>query len=161
MRAYLDIETTYDGEISIVGIHRPRRPLVQLTGSDVTDVNLADALEGVKVLVTFNGSRFDLPIIRKEAGIDLADMADHRDLLTECRRRGIKGGLKKIEILFGIPRVSHMVDGAMAPYLWQRYVEMGDADALEELLAYNREDVVNLEILDDILEGMDFQEGKG
>jgi uncharacterized protein YprB with RNaseH-like and TPR domain len=155
MRAYLDIETTYDGDISVVGIHRPGKPLVQLTGGEITDVRLARAMEGVEVLVTFNGSRFDLPIIRRIAGIDLNDLAKHRDLLNECRKRGIRGGLKRIEVLFGIPRVSAMVDGAMAPYLWQRFVEMGDTDALEELLAYNREDVVNLEVLEMTLDGLE------
>ncbi len=155
MRAYLDIETTYDGDISGVGIHRPGKPLVQLTGGEITDVRLARAMEGVEVLVTFNGSRFDLPIIRRVAGIDLNDLAKHRDLLNECRKRGIRGGLKRIEVLFGIPRVSAMVDGAMAPYLWQRFVEMGDTDALEELLAYNREDVVNLEVLEMTLDGLE------
>ncbi len=155
MRAYLDIETTYDGDISVVGIHRPGKPLVQLTGGEITDVRLARAMEGVEVLVTFNGSRFDLPIIRRVAGIDLNDLAKHRDLLNECRKRGIRGGLKRIEVLFGIPRVSAMVDGAMAPYLWQRFVEMGDTDALEELLAYNREDVVNLEVLEMTLDGLE------
>jgi uncharacterized protein YprB with RNaseH-like and TPR domain len=43
----------------------------------------------------------------------------------------------------------------MAPYLWQRYLEMGDEEALDELLAYNREDVVNLEILESVLDGLD------
>ena len=154
MRAYLDIETTYDMEISVVGIYIPGRPVFHLMGGDVTDVNLERALEGVDTIVTFNGSRFDLPIIKKFAGIDLGDLAEHKDLLTECRKRGIKGGLKRIEVLFGIPRVSEVVDGVMAPYLWQRYVEMGDEEALDELLAYNREDVVNLEILESILDGL-------
>ncbi|UCF29902.1 MAG: ribonuclease H-like domain-containing protein [bacterium] len=155
MRAYLDIETTYEGDISVVGIHRPGRPLIQLVGGEITDVNLEKVMEGIDVLVTFNGSRFDLPVIRKTAGIDLTDLARHRDLLTVCRRRGIKGGLKRIEVLFGIPRLSEMIDGAMAPYLWQRYQEMGDEEALEELLAYNREDVVNLEILEMALDALE------
>lgn len=155
MRAYLDIETTYDMEISVVGIHIPGRPVLHLTGGDVTDVNLERALEGVDTIVTFNGTRFDLPVIKKVAGIDLRDLAQHRDLLLECRKRGIRGGLKRIEVLFGIPRVAEMVDGSIAPYLWQRFVEMGDEEALEELLAYNREDVVNLEILESVLDGLD------
>ena len=155
MKAYLDIETTYDMEISVIGIHIPGKPVFHLMGGDVTDVNLANALEGVDTIVTFYGTRFDLPIIRKTIGIDLTDMVEHRDLLTECRKRGIKGGLKRIEVLFGIPRVAEMVDGAMAPYLWQRYLEMGDETALDELLAYNREDVVNLEILENVLDGLD------
>ena len=155
MRAYLDIETTYDGGISVVGIHIPGRPLNQLIGGQVTDVGLARALEPVGTVVTFNGSRFDLPVIRRVTGIDLLDLVRHRDLLTDCRRRGIRGGLKRVEVLFGITRTAEMVDGAMAPYLWQRYEEMGDEEALRTLLDYNREDVVNLEILESVLDGLD------
>ncbi len=154
-RAYLDIETTYDSGISVIGIHIPQKPLVQLLEWDVTDIGIEAALAGVDMVVTFNGTRFDLPFIKKVTGLDIRDFARHKDLLFECRRRGIKGGLKRVEVLLGIPRPSEMDDSAMAPYLWQRYVEMGDEDALKKLLAYNRDDVVNLQILEEILEGLD------
>ena len=39
----------------------------------------------------------------------------------------------------------------MAMALWRRYETLGDRDALTLLLAYNREDVENLEILRDRL----------
>jgi uncharacterized protein len=155
MRAYLDIETTFEGGISLVGIHIPGREMVQLTGSQVTDVNVAKALEGVEAVVTFNGASFDLPVIRKTIGLDILEISGHRDLLRVCRSRGIRGGLKRVEVLFGISRSSGIVDGMEAPRLWHRWESCGDREALETLLAYNREDCVNLEILENILDGLE------
>ena len=65
-------------------------------------------------------------------------------------RLGFKGGLKKIEPRFGIhrPKEVNGMDGYMAVLLWQRY-QRGDQGALDLLLTYNREDVVNLEVLMD------------
>ena len=46
------------------------------------------------------------------------------------------------------------MDGYMAVLLWQRY-QRGDKGALDLLLSYNREDVVNLEVLMDGAFGME------
>jgi len=155
MKAYLDIETTFDNTISLVGIHIPGRDMVQLAGNQVTDVSIAMALEGVSTVVTFNGASFDLPYIRRITGLDVKDLAEHRDLLHVCRKRGFRGGLKRVEVLLGISRDSGITDGRMAPRLWQRWENDGDERALEKLLEYNKEDCVNLEILETILDGMD------
>lgn len=154
MRAYLDIETTFDGQISVVGIHIPGREMVQITGAHVTDIHIAQALEGVSTIVTFNGAGFDLPFIIRTTGLDVRDLAGHRDLLHVCRKMGLKGGLKKVEALLGIGRGSGIVDGRLAPRLWQQWENYGDEEALRLLLQYNREDCVNLEVLEDILDGM-------
>ena len=155
MRAYLDIETTFDNTISVVGIHIPGKDMVQLTGTQVTDVEIAMALKGVSAVVTFNGASFDLPFIRRITGLEVRDLAEHRDLLHVCRKRGLKGGLKRVEVLLGIGRDSGITDGRMAPRLWQRWETDGDEKALRVLLEYNKEDCVNLEILESILDGMD------
>lgn len=155
MKAYLDIETAFDGRVSVIGIHIPGRGMVQLTADKITDLDLDQALKGVDTVVTFNGAAFDLPCIRKSLGYDVLDVARHRDLLQECRKRGIRGGLKRVEALFGIPRVAGVTDGRQAPGLWQMYEDYGDEDALSSLLAYNREDCLNLEILESILDGLD------
>lgn len=155
MKAYLDIETTFDNSISVVGIHIPGRKMVQLTGLQVTDILIARALEGVRTVVTFNGTSFDLPFINRVTGLDVRDLAAHRDLLHTCRKRGLKGGLKRVEVLLGIARTSDVVDGRLAPRLWQKYENYGDMEALRALLAYNREDCVNLEVLENILDGME------
>jgi uncharacterized protein YprB with RNaseH-like and TPR domain len=148
MRAYLDIETAFDGSISIIGIYRPDQGTIQLVGNGVRDEPLYQALEGIQTVVTFNGSTFDLPIIRKRLYANLQRDFEHCDLLYVCRRRGLRGGLKHVETVLGIGRTTAGVSGWDAPRLWNRYEQNGDQAALDLLLAYNREDVVNLAVLD-------------
>lgn len=155
MKAYLDIETTFDQQISVVGIHIPGCEMIQITGGFISDLSIARSLEGVTTVITFNGASFDLPFIRRITGLDIKDLAEHRDLLRDCRKRGLRGGLKKVEVLLGISRDSGVTDGRLAPRLWQRWENDGDKAALDLLLEYNKEDCVNLETLEDILDGMD------
>src|SRR5947207_3465308 len=115
-------------------------------GRDRT-VSAGAALRPAMLLVTFNGSRFDLPFLRKafpRFGLDLI----HMDLLHPLRRLGFAGGLKSIEEEMGISRSDETTGlrGIDAIRLWHAY-ERGDDDALDLLLAYNMEDVVNLEPL--------------
>jgi uncharacterized protein YprB with RNaseH-like and TPR domain len=148
MRAYLDIETTFSGAISVIGIYRPDWGTIQLVGDGVRDLPLYEALEGVQTVVTFNGSTFDLPVIRRRLYADLKRDFEHCDLLYICRRKGLRGGLKKVEELLGIARATAGITGWDAPRLWQRYELAGDRAALQTLLEYNREDVVNLATLE-------------
>ena len=76
-----------------------------------------------------------------------ADFA-HDDLMVRCRRHGVRGGLKQIEQRFGITRRIVGLTGRDAPRLWHEYDTNGDEHALATLLEYNREDVVNLALLE-------------
>lgn len=149
MKAYLDIETSFEGPITIIGVYAEERGLVQLVGGDVTDVGLMRALRGVGTICTYNGSRFDLPVIQRRLGVDLGRAFGSEDLMHRCWRVGLKGGLKRIEEQLGIPRRSKGIDGAMAMRLWRAYDTLGDREALAALLEYNREDVMNLVLLDE------------
>lgn len=153
MRAYLDIETAFDQSITVIGIYRPDSGTTQLVGDGVNDINLYDVLNGVSTIVTFNGSSFDLPMIRKRLFADLRSEFEHRDLLYVCRKRGLRGGLKVVEQLLGISRETAGISGWDAPRLWHRYDVLGDRSALDTLLAYNYEDVVNLAVLEALLDG--------
>lgn len=152
MRAYLDIETTFSGSISVIGIYRLDWGTIQLAGGGVNDVNLYRALEGVGTIYTFNGACFDLPVIRKRLQIDLRNDFEHCDLLRVCRRVGLRGGLKVIEQSIGIARSTAGMSGWDAPRLWQRYEIYGDRAAFELLLRYNREDILSLPRLQAYLE---------
>ncbi len=153
MKAYLDIETSFEGSITVVGLYRPDRGLTQLVAPAVTRGNLEVALLGVDSLVTYNGSRFDLPIIGRQLGLPIShDFASH-DLMYHCWQRGLYGGLKRVEEKLGIPRASRGIDGWEAMRLWWRYHRFHDEVSLATLLLYNREDVLNLLLLEGHLFG--------
>ncbi|MFQ5848421.1 MAG: ribonuclease H-like domain-containing protein [Candidatus Methylomirabilales bacterium] len=153
MKAYLDIETSFLGEITVIGLCAGDRGLVQLVGGGVSELALWKALEGIEVVCTYNGSRFDLPVIRRHLGLDLRASFTCHDLMYDCWRRNLYGGLKRVEEQLEIPRRTRGVDGIEAMRLWHRYETAQDRDALMTLLEYNRDDVLNLEALDRVLHG--------
>jgi hypothetical protein len=144
--AFLDIETSWQRTITVIGVYRPLLGTTQLVAPRISRARLLETLNGVKVLYTYNGARFDLPIIETALGSDLTAIFRHRDLMHDCWRHGLKGGLKGVERLLGIHRDTEGLNGLDAMNLWQAY-QGGDTEALEILLRYNREDVENLEIL--------------
>jgi len=153
--AYLDIETTglspENCPITVIGIHRcegDSEKFIQLVGDQITPEALLHALSGVNTLYTFNGERFDLPYIRARLGVDLVEQGfTHCDLMHRCHRKGLRGGLKKIEVILGIERNLPGVNGYAAVRLWWQYVNDYDEEALQTLLEYNKEDTINLKTL--------------
>jgi uncharacterized protein YprB with RNaseH-like and TPR domain len=149
--AYLDIETTglcsfYD-EITVLGVclaNDSGNRLVQLVGGDVTRTNLLRTLRCVDTIYTYNGSRFDLPFINSRLMVNLRDHFHHRDLMHDCWRNNLYGGFKEVERKLGIPRRLRGIGGAEAVILWWRYQFHRDKKALDLLLEYNKEDVINL-----------------
>ncbi len=154
VEAYLDIETTglspWDSEITVVGIHlcnREDTQFVQIIGKDISSQGILEALNGVEVIYTYNGSRFDLPFIHSRLNLNLAEYFTHRDLMYDCWRCNLYGGFKAVERQLGIERKLTEVNGYEAVRLWWRYVDYFDIDALNILLEYNKEDVLNLRTL--------------
>ena len=154
IEAYLDIETTglspWDSEITVVGIYLCNRNdtrFIQLVGKDITSDRILEALNGINVLYTYNGSRFDLPFIYCRLGVNLACLFRHCDLMYDCWRNNLYGGFKAVERQLGIPRQLTEINGYEAVRLWWRYVNDYDEEALATLLAYNKEDVINLKTL--------------
>jgi len=151
VRGYLDIETSFEGEITIIGLYAEDRGLIQLIGPDVTELKLYQALEGLGTICTYNGSRFDLPVIRRRLGANLVEEFRSHDLMYDCWRLGLYGGLKRVEDQLGILRRLKGLDGYDAMRLWAAYERYGNQEALATLLEYNQEDVLNLVTLEDIL----------
>jgi uncharacterized protein len=154
MKAYLDIETSFGGEITIVGVFCPPDRIIQLVGDEVNWTNLWNALEGVSEILTYNGARFDLPVIKRGVKLDLNRYFECRDLMYACWDRNLYGGLKKVEEQLGIERASKGIDGMEAMRLWERYRLYGDEISLQTLLRYNCDDIVNLYHLESLLEGI-------
>ncbi len=146
---YLDIET--DGgsggnSITTIGMWDGKSFQCLVKGDNLG--NFPDIISNYSMIVTFYGSGFDLPMLEKGfKGLKFDQI--HLDLCPTLRRIGIRGGLKRIEKQLGIKRGDDTegLDGLDAIRLWRRYTALGDNAALELLIAYNREDVVNLEWL--------------
>jgi len=153
-RAYIDIETTglsrHYADLTVIGIALEKDGqcrVVQLLEASLSEQRLLASLDGVDEIYSYNGSRFDLPFIRTKFGVDLKACFRHTDLMYDCWRNNLKGGLKAVERKLGINRGLKNVDGYMAVKLWYQYINSNDRQALATLLEYNREDVVNLQVL--------------
>lgn len=144
--AFLDIETSWQQTITVIGIYRSGQGTVQLVAPDISRERLLEALEGVDQIFTYNGKAFDLRVIHQHLGVNLSEQFVHRDLMFDCWKRKLKGGLKGVERLLGIHRDTEGVDGRQALRLWDAW-RGGNDEALELLLRYNKEDCENLEIL--------------
>jgi uncharacterized protein YprB with RNaseH-like and TPR domain len=149
---FLDIETTglslYYDQLTIVGWSVGKEYGVYINGQE--DTLLRTALENAKVIVTFNGTMFDLKFLHKtfkELYIPLV----HLDLRFFSKRVGLAGGQKKIEKEIGFTRADNLIEmfGESAPILWHQY-RRGDNKALKKLIEYNHADVEGMKcILDE------------
>ncbi len=146
---FLDIETTglspvFDS-VTMVGLFDGHQYEVFIDGQNLED--LPDRLKRYSVVVTFNGSGFDIRFL-KLAFPNLELPPIHIDLRWVTRRLGYRGGLKSIEREFGISRDEEVedIDGFDATVLWSRHLR-GDRAALKQLVTYNTEDVVHLKAI--------------
>lgn len=153
-RAYLDIETTglsrSCAELTVIGLGLERGnkcELLQLVGDRISTPRLMRLIKKVEALYTYNGTRFDLPFIKTKLGVDLREHITHKDLMYECWRRNLYGGLKEVERKLGIRRKTQGIDGRMAVKLWYDYNNYGNKKSLAILLEYNKEDILNLRVL--------------
>jgi uncharacterized protein len=143
---FLDIETTglspdYD-EVTMIGALGGGRLALFVKG-----INLDQFPAYVRqfpLLVTFNGSQFDVPFLRAHFSNARLDQA-HIDLRFPLASLGYRGGLKAVERAMGLRRDPAIqgVDGFEAVRLWYCY-RRGDSRALRKLILYNLTDVVNM-----------------
>ncbi len=147
---FFDIETTgldhHRNDVTTVSFHCGGETTTLVRGRDLTVEALEAQFEAADLLVSFNGKRFDVPFL--EQSFDLSITSPHVDLMYPCRRLGLTGGLKRVESAVGLDRDRPDISGRDAVRLWREY-ERGDDDALDTLVAYNREDTVNLQTLMD------------
>jgi uncharacterized protein YprB with RNaseH-like and TPR domain len=145
---YLDIET--DGRLSgssvtTIGLYDGAEFRCLVQGQDLD--SFRDIISRYAMVVTFFGSQFDIPLLQKRFRGGWFDQI-HLDLCIALRRLGYRGGLKRIERQLGIERSDETggMSGRDAIAMWEAY-RRGNGEALDRLIAYNREDVVNLEVL--------------
>lgn len=157
---FLDVETTglsrYYDHVTVVGWNLGGLYQANLATDPPDD--LAQAISKATTLVTFNGTLFDVPFLRKTFP-SLSMPQVHLDLRYLARRVGLVGGQKNIEQILGIDLRKGFgdVDGRVAVLLWHRYLR-GDEAALRQLIRYNRADVLSMRyILDHVVERLNFE----
>ncbi len=147
---FLDIEInglSFYSDITVVGVYGcSNNKMVSLVkGMNLTQYTLGQALKDAGIIVTFNGSSFDLPFIRRQFPLTLPEVP-HFDLRFGARKLGLSGGLKALEKTLGITRDFEVENlaGEDALIYWRMWKKDGNKKALRLLRKYNREDVMNL-----------------
>lgn len=122
---------------------------------------VADLLDDKRLVVTFNGRGFDLPLLRARylqnrrplaarARVPLLeDGAPHLDLLLPARRlwRRRLQSCRLINLeqrILGVQRTQEDVSGALIPYLYLDYMRTGNAGEMSRVFYHNREDIVSM-----------------
>ncbi|MEW5896533.1 MAG: ribonuclease H-like domain-containing protein [Nanoarchaeota archaeon] len=138
---FLDVEVDSQGKIILVGIsdNHSTKQFVKCINLDKAPVERE--LNKYKLLITFNGSAFDLPKLKKELKVEIN--IPHIDLKPLCITLGLKGGLKEIEKILNLHRPAHLYGNPVE--LWKAFHASRDREWLELLLNYNKEDVENLQ----------------
>ena len=146
---YLDIETDGNGknqQITMIGLYDGDTYRCLIQGDNLE--NFRDIISHYSMIVTFFGGSFDVPVLEQEfRGVRFDQI--HIDLCPTLAQVGVRGGLKKIEKQLGIERSPETegLTGRDAVFLWRKYQQRRDEAALDRLIAYNKEDCVNLEKL--------------
>ena len=144
---FLDIETTGWYSVTMVGMSNGYDMKTMVRGSSLDRAGLLHEIKNARLLVTYNGCAFDIPVLEHYFGFKLH--IPHVDLRTVSRRLGLVGGLKRIERELGIIRDEDVQDmqSGEAPLLWHAWRSTGERGFLERLAKYNAEDVLNLKLL--------------
>ncbi len=137
---FLDIEIESSGEIILITFFDKFESKTLVKNMHLSRENIEHILQKYDLIITYNGSVFDLPKIRRQFNLILDK--PHIDLKPLCQRLGLKGGLKMIEAQLGIKRPPHLYGSPIDA--WKAFRASGDKEYLDLLVQYNEEDAVNL-----------------
>ena len=146
---FLDIESTglskYYDQVTLVGWSVGSSYEVLVDPSETCQ--LERDLRAQPIVITFNGTLFDLPFLTNRFKTDWSG-ATHLDLRYLAKRVGLTGGQKNIEVKIGLARQAPLegITGAEAVALWFDYKE-GDLNALRKLIRYNHADIEGMKFL--------------
>lgn len=141
---FLDIETTgLERTTMVTSIASWKNGKIGIFVKGFNFTDFLHELASAPLLVTFNGEKFDLPLLRRRFRINLAQ--PHLDLLYPLRSLGYRGGLKRCEKQLNFQRrFSEGNTGEMAIRLWLQWQKTCNREALKKLLLYNVEDVYSM-----------------
>ena len=109
---------------------------------------LQEVVDHYKLLVTFNGSGFDIPLL-SSLGLNLSRIV-HIDLRAVAMSLGFSEGLKSLESFIGVTR-DYGFDGKIKhgdpSLLWRTWLVTRDYYYLDILIKYNQDDTIILSTL--------------
>jgi len=113
---------------------------------------VAGSLREYDALVTFNGTRFDLPLLQTRFLLSRLpydfEAHPHLDLMTLARRLWYRrlGGYSLALLEQMVLKVDRFTDvaGWMIPSLYVQYLRTGDLDVVEPVFAHNASDLLSL-----------------
>ena len=146
---YFDIETngySYGDNITLIICYSKNRVYQFVNGDNLE--SFLDFLEDVSLLVSFNGTSFDIPMIQNYFRLPNLEIP-HIDLRWLSYHTGLKGGLKQIEKQIQIHRTDAIqgLNGMDAILLWNEWKHYKNYKAYETLIEYCTADVLSLEVL--------------
>ena len=142
---FFDIETTglsrYYSECSVITAYSQGEMHLFLYDENLD--GFLDLVSGSRLLVSFNGTCFDLPFLEKTFSIPEID-CPHVDLRWVAYHCGMRGGLKTIERKMNYTRPEEIADitGFEAVDLFYRW-QGGETRAMELLAGYCMADTVS------------------
>lgn len=154
--AFFDIETTgleCDDTITTIVCWHDGRLHTFVEHENLDD--FLDLLDEVHLMVSFNGSTFDVPRVLDAFHIPNLP-CPHLDLRWPCYYKGMAGGLKHVTSSLGIGRPADLkdADGDLAVRLWSQWSQQKDSDAREQLIRYCAADVLLLRPLSEHVAGL-------
>ena len=101
-------------------------------------------------VIGYNSNKFDI-VFMESFGVETLDNLKQTDLMHQCHSLNLKGGLKKVEQILGIQRQYEPLNFFQQKVLWKKWINTNDWNSLDRLLAYNKEDVMNLPLVEEKL----------
>ncbi|MBT3721633.1 hypothetical protein HN789_05275 [archaeon] len=152
---FLDIEasssTSKNAYLTVIGIYDGMNTKIMVKNYNLDLNKLKNELHKYKLIITFNGSSFDIPFLnKKHPGV--LPRIPHIDLRHICAKIGLTGGLKQIEKKLKIKRSNIIIEklyGGDPIKLYRMFLGSGDPYYLKLLVEYNEEDVINLKKIAD------------
>jgi uncharacterized protein YprB with RNaseH-like and TPR domain len=147
--SYFDIETVgleYNAAITVISCWHDGRLHTFVEHENLDE--FLDLLDEISLLVSFNGSSFDVPRLLDTFHIPDLPCA-HIDMRWTCFHQGLTGGLKEIADRAGIVRPMDLqsADGELAVRLWFDWRNCQNRAARELLIRYCASDVLMLIML--------------